>query len=630
MNPLKLIRKFAKWVRGGAASWQILLSCLLGAVIGMTPSFDLTVVVAILLFVLLNVNLGLMLLGLAVGKALCLALAPVTFEVGYVLIHELGLAGAITVASATPGLALTNLHYYCMIGGLPIAVIAGCGLGYLAARAIRRVRRTVSEQADKSQKLQRLSRNILVRLLLWCLFGKQKKSMSEMLAARSPILRKSGVLACAVLVALFLVFELMFIDRLAKAGLVRGLEAAVGAEVNVREADVSLSGGRLKIVGLQITDPAKPTHNMVQADKLTCDLGVMDILTRRFVVEELAIGRLRLDAKRKAPGRVYEKPPEPEPRDMKLVVTEYFEKARELLPHLRKAKEYLGNRQEAKDRTERVPSREEMMELARKQGYLKLSADSVLARSPAVTIRKLRIEEIQVGDAGPYSIAGSELSSHPELNERPMTVSVTNKTNIDGMLTLSFAGSEPGHSLKFTAQDLSLPSLGLTDRVPIDAEAGQVDVRAGGPFNSETINVVAVLKLHHMKARTRKGRGFLGLDAATASKMIGRITTWEVVVVLAGPIDAPRAHVDVARTLAGLKKSLAEAGARELASLADGQLKKFADRIPVPLPAGLPDIKPAGILDGLGGGLGPKKDKGKDKPKTPATKPAGLLDGLFP
>ncbi len=82
MNPLKLFRKFIKMVRGGAAPWQIVVSCLLGVILGMMPGFNALVLVGLVIFALLNLSLGLMLIGVVVGKALCLAMAPVSLRAG--------------------------------------------------------------------------------------------------------------------------------------------------------------------------------------------------------------------------------------------------------------------------------------------------------------------------------------------------------------------------------------------------------------------------------------------------------------------------------------------------------------------------------------------------------------------
>ena len=78
MNPLKLFRKLVKLLRGGAGPWETFAGCVLGMVIGMTPGFNMTVVIALLLLLVLNAHFALAIIAWAIGKALCLVLAPVT------------------------------------------------------------------------------------------------------------------------------------------------------------------------------------------------------------------------------------------------------------------------------------------------------------------------------------------------------------------------------------------------------------------------------------------------------------------------------------------------------------------------------------------------------------------------
>ena len=118
---LKLSRKFGKMLRGGAGSKEIFLGAFFGILIGMIPGVNLSLILAILLLLLLNANIGFALLGVLLGKALCLVLAPFTFQIGFFIIHEAGLEGLFRVFSETPILALLDLQVYCLTGGLPVA-----------------------------------------------------------------------------------------------------------------------------------------------------------------------------------------------------------------------------------------------------------------------------------------------------------------------------------------------------------------------------------------------------------------------------------------------------------------------------------------------------------------------------
>ena len=626
MNPLKLLRKLVKLLRGGAGSWETFAGCLLGMLIGLTPGFNMTVIIGVLLLLVLNAHLALAIIALAIGKVLCLTLAPVTFEIGYFLIHGIGLQGLFRAISETPVLALMNLHHYCLLGGLPVALVLGCAMGWAVARVVHLARVAIVAGGERSEGLRKLSGNFLVRIVLRLVFGKQKKPMAEMLQAKRPIFRKAGVILCVIVLAGVLVFEFLYADRLAAAGLKAGLEAAAGAEVSLDEADLSLLGGRIYVRGVHITDREKPPHNLVQIDALEGNVALTDLLARRFVLEKVHVGRIDRDVKRAAPGKVFEKPERPEPKLPDVTISDYFEHAEKVLEYLRKLSDYLHERQDNRRQAEEPANRADLEELARLRGYLKLSTESVLVKRPAVTIRRLEIDELQIAGAGTYSLVGEEVSNAPELNDRPMKLTVTDKKGFHGQVALNFTGEKPRHSFRLEAPDVPLGgAIRLSKRVPLDVSKARADVAAGGEFTPETINLLMVIHLRDTQASPRGGRGFLGLDPVTASKVLEQISTMKIVGGLRGPLAGPRPWVDERALMNSLKDTLAEAGKSALASMVGKQAEKLIGKSPIPLEKG-----PLGdVLKGVGDLLTPGRDKPEGKPEgETTTKPAGVLDRL--
>ena len=623
MNPLKLFRKFIKMVRGGAAPWQIVVSCLLGVIIGMIPGFNALVLVGIVIFALLNLSLGLMLIGVVVGKALCLAMAAVTFEIGYFMIHGIGLEGLFAAACQTPFVALMDLDVYCLVGALPVAIIVGIILGWIIARMIKLVRIGSIAAGAKSVKVQNISSNFIVRILLRILFGKQKKSMAEMLAARHPVIRKAGVVLLAIIVGLVVVLEVVFLDRIAQSALVGGLEASVGTEVNVKTVDLSLTGGRFDLDGLQITDPDKPTHNMVNINKLTTDISIADLLTRRIVIEELVIGELINGAKRDKPGEVYRKPKREEEEDTPFTLSDYFEHKDQILEYLAKIRDYLENQdKKRKDRTERTPeeTRQRVDEMAANRGYLKVSAASLLTERPLITIRSIRIDKlpIPVENIGDCTVDVKELSSDLALNEKPMTLSVKSKeTAFDVFAMLDFVNAGTMHTLNVNAPNLPVAAMGITDKCPLDISEALADLKFNGKFNRNKLAFPIELKLHGMKSAVRGDQKVLGLDAKTAGEMFKNVKTMMLAADIRGAVASPEVHVNVGKTLTGLKDALFAAGKAKLANMAGEHLKKI-------LPDGLP-VDPGAIIKDPGSII---KDPGSIlKGKLPTSNPLDVLKG---
>jgi hypothetical protein len=441
--------------------------------------------------------------------------------------------------------------------------------------------------------------------------------MAEMLESRQPILHKGRVILCGVLIGLIVLFEALFLDSLAKGALKDGLEMAVGAEVNIEDVDISLFGGRFSMGGVQLTDAAKPTHNSLQYAKLTSDISTASLLAKRFVIDELVIAGGKTEAKRAKPGYVLRKPEPPEPEITEDTISKYFEDGEKILDYLGKLKKYMEKREKGQERKQaEAPEadKEELKRLAKAHGYLRLSAKSVLAKHPAVVIRKLRIEGIEVAGKK-YEIVGSELSESPELNPEPMSLRVNDEDGFLASLTLNFHDPGKSHSVRIVAPNISLSEAGLTKKVPLDISKGKVDAKLDGHFDNRAVNFPVALHVSDLQAGST--RSFLGLDPQTSKRITKHLTRIDLTVGLRGPIEAPRVFLDDKKLLASLQKAMKDAAQAELVGALDGQLKKIVPSVPIKLPGGVTDpLK----------GLLPGRDK--PKKKGPESKPSGLLERL--
>jgi len=398
----------------------------LGFAAGMIPGVNLTLIACIVLLLILNTNGGLAVMGYVVGKALCLLLAPVTFEIGYFLIHSAGLMGLIQTLADTPVLALLDLHVYCLLGALPLIVVLGGGMGWALSTIILKARAGLAA-AGRKEKARKVADNLAVRILLRIAFGRQKGTMAEMAEKSSPIFLKGRLIAGLVVIAAILVGQYLFLDCLARKALEAAIAEAGGAEVNVRRADLSLLTGHLVIEGLQVTDAARPTHNLVQADRIVTDVSVEDLLARRLVVDAVECEKIRTDAPRAAPGEVYrERRPTDEDKERWNIdigelgkITEYYDQAKKLHERIQKLKDYLRN--EEPQTAEGPPDKERLKEEARLRGYLRLSAKDYLARRPTWVIRHAKVGGVEVAEGLPgITVEGRELSSHPSLHPEKM------------------------------------------------------------------------------------------------------------------------------------------------------------------------------------------------------------------
>ena len=635
---LKMLRKLGKLIRGGASDRALVLGALLGVFIGMIPGFNMTLLLGILLLLLLNANIGTALPGFAIGKLLCLALAPATFRIGHALLGLSVVQGLVGAASEAPVLALMNLHVYCLIGGIPVSIVAGLALGWLAAKLIRGLRLGIIAATGRSKRMEALAKNPLVRFLMWLVFGKQKKALSEAVEAPSPLFRKGGVIFAVVMALLFGAFELVFADYLAKMGLTAGLEAANGAEVNIGAVDLSLAQGRLSVSGVQMADPGNPTHNLLVIGELTGDVSVMELLAGRYTVDLLKGSDVRQNVLRESPGEVYRKPERgPEPEDS---LSGYLTRLEKLNEYTKKLKDYLEKRgDEEPTEEQKRQEKEDLLDQARNRGYLALSARHLLAKRPAWVIRKIEIDGVVLWEGGaPQKLEGSELSSHPELNAKQTRLTLAPGAGGDPTADIVMNFDDPAKPHSFLLDLAGLPIKdALSDKAPVGVDGGQADLKAEGTFTAEMLNIPFTVALAGLQAQAREGKSVLGLDPATAQQVFQNLKELTLAGSIVGSPGSPRLKLDEQKVLAGMKDAMVAAGKAELANRVNGALgeatARAKDQIKDTIKGKLPVPDLGGKLPGVGDlipGLGNKKPRTDDKDKKPdKPDPKKLLDKLF-
>ncbi|HNP29499.1 MAG TPA: TIGR03545 family protein [Nitrospirales bacterium] len=97
---------------------------------------------------------------------------------------------------------------------------------------------------------------------------------------------------------------IFFVDGWVK-GVIEGAGTkAVGAKVELDEADLSLFPAGLSLTKLQVTNPKSPMTNAVEVAGITMGLDGLNLLRRKVIVEEMAVEGVRLDTPRATSGAV--------------------------------------------------------------------------------------------------------------------------------------------------------------------------------------------------------------------------------------------------------------------------------------------------------------------------------------
>lgn len=130
------------------------------------------------------------------------------------------------------------------------------------------------------------------------------------------ILRWPGLAAFGIIVGVLVLISWLFLDALLKVSLQYTLGRLHGAEVNIERVEHRWSPLTLMAYGVEATDPAKPTHNQVQLDKLSADVSAAQLLLGRIHIAQLDVLGVRVDQVRAdGKGEVYVVPDKQDVKD---------------------------------------------------------------------------------------------------------------------------------------------------------------------------------------------------------------------------------------------------------------------------------------------------------------------------
>ncbi len=113
----------------------------------------------------------------------------------------------------------------------------------------------------------------------------------------------------AIVPLLLVLLLIALVWRLLLPGLIRrGLEetgaAFTGARVDVERVQVSLTGSRLRVVGIQAADPDRPLTNQLEVGEVVADLRFWPLLQKKLIIDTLAVRGVRFGTPRTVSGEL--------------------------------------------------------------------------------------------------------------------------------------------------------------------------------------------------------------------------------------------------------------------------------------------------------------------------------------
>lgn len=575
-------RSFGKILRGKATPFQISLACILGAMLGFTPT-GINAIGALLfllsLLLILNANLVLSAVVLGGCKLLSLILAPVLFTTGRILLDG-PTQPLFKWAINTPVLALADFRYYTVTGGLAVGLVVGIILAFLVNALIKSFRVRMAALQNNNEAYAKWSSKAWVQWLSWLLIGGRdpKKGYEAILNKKIGMpIRPLGVVAAAGIVAVVFLVQMFFSEPIVTAALQRNLERANGATVDLDSAQVELKEGRITISGLAMADPNNLDTDTLRADRAEIAIRGRDFLTKRIGFERIELTGAAHGLQRSRPGRLIgprPTPPRPEPTTPEeKTIDDYLQQAEEWKSRLAQVREWIDRigtqnpDKEPKDPTvPRETLRERLAREVRQKGYHSVTASHLVEGAPMVALYEGLAADIRIPqlEDETVTIEVHNVSTQPWLLDAPATVTIKSSgQKFDFDINLGASARTPTDShLKLNIRNL-----------PIDDFASQLRFIGDPPMQGGTMDV-------NINADISAGLSNLDFPLQVTLRNtilnlpgVGREAVDELPVTLRirGPLDNPR----ITFTETMLADALRAAGKARLA----GELEKHTGRV---------------------------------------------------
>ena len=619
-----MIRNFLKTLIGSVTPFQVLLACVLGALLGFLPITNggtIAALVLVLLLLVLNANLFLAGIVATGVKLVSIATAPLAFAIGRLLID--GPTRPIAAALANgPVTAWLGFDSYLSVGGLVLGLVIGVVLGLVVSKIVLRLRSAIAGLEEGSDAFRALMQRRTIRWAAWVLFGGIPKGGFASSAARRGLpIRISGVVISTLLIVLVVIGGWLLAGGAAKRVLVRELTRLNGSTVDIEALDIAWFGGRAEIVGLQISNPEALDRNLFEAERLAADLDLDSFLRRRFAIDDVVVSSARLESDRTTPAIRHEsasKAPTIEdesPSEIDGVplpegnLEEYLQTAREWKERLQQIQ---GVLEKIADRIPpaSVPEADSpssdsddsleawLREQVDLHGYAGVRATHLIEGTPTVLVRKIEADGIRTRDqsAPTYDLVITSMSTEPGLVESPPAIEVrSSDESLTAELELGRISKSGGQN-RFDITLRDLPAERIVEQLVKSQNppfsGGSIDAAMTGTFTLRpTISLVGPLEVVLRNCTIR-----IANESATIAELPVRLD-------VGGRLDDPAVALDEKAFADALEKAGAGALAARARNEAQSQVDRGLQNLENKTGIEIPDDVRKGIGEVIGGGL---------------------------
>jgi len=499
---------------GRVTSEQLMLSCLLGGLVGFLPwDHTAAALIAICLAALLVLNASVPIFAAVAGAASLVAVTAHRLVDGagaWLLSGPLG--GLIAWIAEIPLLAWADFESNRVTGGAALGVLLGSGCGLLLTRLVGTLRRRLAALEEGSEAFRVWTNKGWVRALAWLLIGGlPKEGFGATLDLPGRWWRPAGLVGTAALVIGACTYLSLAQAKGIRGALVGSLAQVTGAQVDCRSAELSLATASISVEGLALADPSDLSRDLVRWESLEADLDALALARHELVIERLVLTGAAFDQPRAEIASKIELPPiqagdNTKPSKGKPIewreLIEDRERLEQLLEQVRRGFDLLAGGGDAD--AERAA--QEVTGIFLPPPPLR----TTLKRTrPRIHIVEASWREIPLDGDRTVDIVLLDLSDEPDLIERPTTTTVRTS---DKDLELSWS-RESAESWRFTGGGAEVDAVHLAEDLGLEDKvvAGVLGVGIEGVVSSPGARLTGELRLQIVDGRADIGGGVVSL-----------------------------------------------------------------------------------------------------------------------
>ena len=118
------------------------------------------------------------------------------------------------------------------------------------------------------------------------------------------IIRWSFLSTAVIIVALVILFNILFLDKILKKTIISLAQPVAGAKVEIDYLKTNLKKCSVSINGLRVADRNDYFKNLIDVEKINFDVRFWPLFRKKFLIDEMNVNGIKWQTQRKTSGQL--------------------------------------------------------------------------------------------------------------------------------------------------------------------------------------------------------------------------------------------------------------------------------------------------------------------------------------